>query len=110
MILEQLAAAGVQQAHKEDRIVFAAVMPWPGDYICAEGRYREGGGDAGPVERAGIFVGQSAVEQADRPLPKAQFRALFERAALQSISGIITGKEGGWRAGRRWQFAAIGTG
>ena len=57
MILEQLATAGVQQAHKEDRIAFAAVTPWPGEYICAEGRYREGDGDAGPEKRAGIFVG-----------------------------------------------------
>ena len=57
MILEQLATAGVQQAHKEDRIVFAAVTPWPGGYICAEGRYREGDDDAGREKRAGIFVG-----------------------------------------------------
>ena len=57
MILEQLATAGVQQAHKEDRFAFAAVTPWPGEYICAEGRYREGDGDAGPEKRAGIFVG-----------------------------------------------------
>ena len=57
MILEQLATAGVQQAHKEDRIAFAAVTPWPGEYICAEGRYREGDGDTGPEKRAGIFVG-----------------------------------------------------
>ena len=53
-ILEQLAPAGVQQAHKEDRIAFAAVTPWPGEYICAEGRYREGDGDSGPKKRAGI--------------------------------------------------------
>ena len=57
MILEQLATAGVQQAHKEDRITFAAVTPWPGAYICAEGRYRKGDGDSGPEKRAGVFVG-----------------------------------------------------
>ena len=57
MILEQLATAGVQQAHKEDRIAFAAVTPWPGGSICAEGRYLEGDGDSGPEKRAGIFVG-----------------------------------------------------
>ena len=56
MILEQLATAGVQQAHKEDRIAFAAVTPWPGAYICAEGRYVEGQG-TGAEKRAGIFVG-----------------------------------------------------
>ena len=57
MILQQLEAAGVQQAHKEDRIAFAAVTPWPGSYICAEGRYAEGAGAAGREKRAGIFVG-----------------------------------------------------
>ena len=57
MILEQLATAGVQQAHKEDRIAFAAVTPWPGEYICADGRYLEGDGDSGPEKRAGVFVG-----------------------------------------------------
>ena len=57
MILKQLAIAGVQQAHKEDRIAFAAVSPWPGAYICAEGRYVDGGGESTPEKRAGIFVG-----------------------------------------------------
>ena len=57
MILNQLATAGVQQAHKEDRVTFAALTPWPGAYICAEGRYIEGAGDLAPEKRAGIFVG-----------------------------------------------------
>ena len=57
MIVGQLATAGVQQAHKEDRIAFAAVTPWPGSYICAEGRYLEGGDASTPEKRAGIFVG-----------------------------------------------------
>ena len=57
IIMEQLATAGVQQAHKEDRIAFAAVTPWPGEYICAEARYLEGDGDSGPEKRAGIFLG-----------------------------------------------------
>ena len=57
MVLEQLTTAGVQQAHKDDRVAFAAVTPWPGEYICAEGRYVEGGRDSAPEKRAGIFVG-----------------------------------------------------
>ena len=57
MILEQLATAGVQQAHKEDRIAFSAVTPWPGAYICAEGRYVESAEESRPERRAGIFVG-----------------------------------------------------
>ena len=58
MVLEHLKTAGVQQAHKEDRIAFSSIVGWPGDYICAEGRYLEGAaGDGGIERRAGIFVG-----------------------------------------------------
>ena len=39
MILENLKTAGVQQAHKEDKIVFTSLTPWPGDLVCAEGRF-----------------------------------------------------------------------
>ena len=56
IILENLKTAGVQQAHKEDRISFNAFKPWPGDLICAEGHYMEGGED-GSEKRAAIFVG-----------------------------------------------------
>jgi len=73
MILENLRTAGVQQAHREDRITFTSLTPWPGNLICAEGRYIEGGGGAvtsgvgassagsggasGAERRAGIFIG-----------------------------------------------------
>lgn len=58
MILENLKTAGVQQAHKEDRITFSSVTPWPGEYyICAEGIYYEGVEEAGNEKRAAIFVG-----------------------------------------------------
>ena len=56
MILENLKTAGVQQAHKEDKITFTALTPWPGDLVCAEGRYMEGG-DTGTEKRAAIFIG-----------------------------------------------------
>ena len=53
-MLKQLEAAGVQQAHKEDRIVFTSLNGWPGKgYVCAEGRYMEGEAE----RRAGIFIG-----------------------------------------------------
>jgi adenine-specific DNA-methyltransferase len=55
MILENLKIAGVQQAHKEDKINFTSLTPWPGYYICAEGRYVEG--EAGKEKRAAIFIG-----------------------------------------------------
>jgi adenine-specific DNA-methyltransferase len=57
MILDNLKTAGVQQAHKEDRIAFTALVPWPGALICAEGRYVEGEDSAARERRAAIFVG-----------------------------------------------------
>jgi len=53
MILENLKTAGVQQASKTDRIEFSSLTAWPGDLICADGRYLEGGAE----KRAGIFIG-----------------------------------------------------
>ena len=64
IILENLKRSGVQQAHKEDRITFTSLTPWPGKLVCAEGRYVEGGEDneddsasAGTEKKAGIFIG-----------------------------------------------------
>ncbi len=57
MILDNLKTSGVQQAHKEDKIAFSGIRPWPGDFVCAEGTYFEGDEDSGPQKRAGIFVG-----------------------------------------------------
>jgi adenine-specific DNA-methyltransferase len=53
VVLENLKAAGVQQAHKEDRIAFTALTPWPGKLISAEGRYSDGEHQ----RRAAILVG-----------------------------------------------------
>jgi len=56
-ILENLKVAGVQQAHKDDKITFTSLASWPGDLICAEGRYIKSG-DGGAIEtRAAIFIG-----------------------------------------------------
>jgi len=57
VILEHLRMSGVQQARKEDRITFSSVTPWPGDLVCADGRYLEGGDEAAPEKRAAIFIG-----------------------------------------------------
>jgi len=57
MILENLKTAGVQQAHKEDKITFSSIAPWPGALVCAEGRYVEGDKDSGTEKRAAIFIG-----------------------------------------------------
>jgi adenine-specific DNA-methyltransferase len=56
-ILESLKAAGVQQAHKEDKITFTAITPWTGDLICADGRYLENSGKDEKLRRAAIFIG-----------------------------------------------------
>lgn len=53
IILENLKTAGVQQAHKEDKIVFNSLMPWPGDLVCGEGVYEDSTGE----RRAAIFIG-----------------------------------------------------
>ena len=57
IILDNLKTAGVQQAHKEDRIAFTSLAPWPGHNVCAEGRYFEGGEENGIHRRAAIFIG-----------------------------------------------------
>jgi adenine-specific DNA-methyltransferase len=57
MVLENLRTAGVQQARKADKIDFASVVAWPGQLICAEGRYVEGDEETGTERRAAICVG-----------------------------------------------------
>ena len=64
IILDNLRRSGVQQAHREDRITFTSLTPWPGRFVCADGRYVEGGsGDddddatTGPERRAAVFIG-----------------------------------------------------
>ena len=63
MILENLKTAGVQQAHKDNKITFTALTSWPGDLVCADGRYLEGDVE----KRAAIFIGPEfgTVQRAD---------------------------------------------
>ncbi|MBK5207661.1 MAG: site-specific DNA-methyltransferase, partial [Polaromonas sp.] len=53
IILENLKTAGVQQAHKANKIDFTSLTPWPGDLVCADGRYMEGTEE----KRAAVFIG-----------------------------------------------------
>jgi len=55
MILDNLRTSGVQQARKSDKIDFISLTPWPGDLVCAEGRYLDADGAA--ERRAAIFIG-----------------------------------------------------
>ena len=64
VILDNLRRSGVQQAHREDRISFTSLTPWPGRFVCADGRYVEGGSagededaPSGPERRAAVFIG-----------------------------------------------------
>jgi adenine-specific DNA-methyltransferase len=63
IILDNLKVAGVQQAHKEDRITFTSLVQWPGELVCGEGRYLEGAVE----KRAAIFIGPEfgTVQRAD---------------------------------------------
>lgn len=56
IILENLKSAGVQQAHKEDKIDFSQITPWPGIHVCAEGRFVDPE-DGEKEKRAAIFIG-----------------------------------------------------
>ena len=59
MVLENLAAAGVQGRDRADRVRFTMLQPWPGRFIGAEGRFVEGGAadEPGIERRAAILIG-----------------------------------------------------
>ena len=57
VMLDNLRTSGVQQAHREDRIEFTSITPWPGRLVCADGRYVEGDEKDGIERRAAIFIG-----------------------------------------------------
>ena len=80
VILDQLRTAGVQQADKRHKIDFTSLSGWPGELICAEGRYNEGDNE----RRAAILVGpeHGTVGRADlfgaaREAAEAGFDALI---------------------------------
>jgi adenine-specific DNA-methyltransferase len=54
MILNTLRVAGVQQAHKQDRISFETLDGWPGELLAGKGSYRDADGT---LKTAGIFIG-----------------------------------------------------
>ena len=105
MILENLKTTGVHQAHKDDRLTFTSLIPWPGRYVCAEGRYFESGNEnddesTGPERRAAIFVGPefgtvsrpdlvAATREAGRsPLRRTRCLRVQLRRALLGFRGL----------------------
>jgi len=83
MILENLKSAGVQQAHREDKITFTSLVPWPGHYICAEGRYMEGAHPSPPAE------------EGNPSLPRPLGEGRGEGIAIEKRAGIFIGPEFG---------------
>ena len=77
MILDNLRTAGVQQAHKDDRITFDSLTPWPGDHVCAEGRYAVASGQWPVVSEEGTGDGEdsSRTRTVDHGPPAASRRA-----------------------------------
>ncbi|MDE0678827.1 MAG: site-specific DNA-methyltransferase [Gammaproteobacteria bacterium] len=80
IILEQLRTAGVQQADKRHKIDFTSLEGWPGELVCADGRYSEGDKE----RRAAILVGpehgtvgRADLTQAAREAAEAGFDALI---------------------------------
>ena len=57
VMLDNLRTSGVQQAHRDDRVEFSSITPWPGRLVCADGRYTEGDEDEGTERRAAVFIG-----------------------------------------------------
>lgn len=54
-IIEHLQNTEIQQSNRKDKIKFSSVIPWPGNYISAEGLYSKAKG--GRENRAAIFIG-----------------------------------------------------
>lgn len=57
IVIEYLKSEGVKQQEKGDRIRFESVIPWPGQWIGAEGRFMEGPEGNQTERRAAIFIG-----------------------------------------------------
>jgi adenine-specific DNA-methyltransferase len=58
VILEHLKTSGAQQAKKDFKVDFVSITPWPGEFVCAEGRFVRKASEGSEEEgRAAIFVG-----------------------------------------------------
>jgi adenine-specific DNA-methyltransferase len=55
IVIDYLKSEGVKQERRHDRITFASLTPWPGNYIGATGTFIEG--ENGPERRAAILIG-----------------------------------------------------
>jgi adenine-specific DNA-methyltransferase len=101
MILENLKAAGVQQAAKEDRITFTALVGWPGRYICAEGTFMEGEvPSAAPASSSAPNSAPSAAPTWSRPRARRRCRVRHaDQLRLQLRRPFHRVRQAGPRAG-----------
>jgi adenine-specific DNA-methyltransferase len=93
MILENLKTSGVQQAHKEDKISFTSLVPWPGNYICAEGRYeRKSEEGSGKRERKS----EEGSEKSEKdPSPFTLHSSPFNPHSSEKRAAVFIGPEFG---------------
>jgi len=108
MILENLKTAGVQQAHKEGRIAFTSVTPWPGDLVCAVGTF-EGSDEwlvAGGLSQVtnhspqttAPVAGEAAQTTSHKPLTTSRRAAIFigpEFGTVQRADLVSAAREAG---------------
>lgn len=79
MILENLKTAGVQQAHKEDKVSFTSIEPFSaGNMISAIGKYQEGDKE----KSAAIFIGPEFGTISLEDLVEAAREAAFEHCDI----------------------------
>lgn len=68
MIMDNLRTAGVQQATKSGHIQFTSLVAWPGDLVCADGRYldRRYRTPCRNLHRSGVWHGHASRPRACR--------------------------------------------
>lgn len=77
MILNTLRVAGVQQAHKQDRISFESLDGWPGVLLAGKGNYRDADGTLARSRRLASSSAQSSA-----PFPVSTWWRLLGNARM----------------------------
>ncbi|HNW36639.1 MAG TPA: site-specific DNA-methyltransferase, partial [Candidatus Ozemobacteraceae bacterium] len=93
---ENLKIPGVQQAHKENRITFTTLVPWPGDLVCAEGRF---GSDQWPAVSGQETMSGDQTQALDTKSQTAEKRAAIfigpEFGTVQRADLVAAAREAG---------------
>jgi adenine-specific DNA-methyltransferase len=110
MILDNLAKAGIQNGRRNERLSFASVESYPGDYVQAVGeRLGESSAADQPASRIGVAIGpqygtvgpsfiKSAAREAMRAEPSLDLLAVlafsFDPQALGADADYVTSADG----------------